>query len=874
MNTDAIRSAYLDFFHARDHVIARSDKIVPSNDPTLLFTSAGMVQFKPFYTGEVAVPYRRATTSQKCLRAGGKANDLDEVGKTSRHLTFFEMLGNFSFGDYFKREAIEWAWEFSTGVLKIPAERIVVSVYQDDDEAHAIWENEIGLPGARIFRLGAKDNFWGPAGDTGACGPCSELLYDKGEAIDPNATLEVDPHERFLEFWNLVFPQFDQQLDGSRPPLQNRGIDTGMGLERLAALLQGKETVFDIDLMAPILAHTADLSGREYAKTPVPFRVIADHIRALAFMIADGILPGNEGRGYVQRRLLRRAARFGRELGLERPFLHEVAGTVVDCMGGQYPELHERQHQIEQIIRIEEERFGSTLARGMDLMDDLFEKLEPGAVVSGEDLFRLHDTFGFPLDLATDIAEDRGYGVDRAGFEAAMKRQKDAARSAWKGSGEAAISPVYRKVVDEIGATQFVGYEHLTGQGTVVALLREGQPVDALALDEQGEAVLDVTPFYANAGGQVGDTGTLEAAGGTARVEDCISPLDGLRVHKVVVTQGTLRIGDAVTATVDTGLRTKTAAHHTGTHLLQSALQQILGDHVHQAGSLVAPERLRFDFTHFEGVDRERLLDIERLVNEYIRADYPIVVREMPLDEARALGAVALFGEKYGDIVRVVEAGEVSRELCGGTHVPSTGAIGYFKIVGESSIAAGVRRIEAVAGDEAIAWAQTQERTLAGAAGLLNTPPDKMLERVHALLDENKRLQREVQKWKQTAATGSGTDYMSRVQEVDGVRVLACEVPGQDPAGLRTVLDELRTKLGSGVVILGSENEGKAALAIAVSDDLTKRVRAGDLVKRLAPMVGGGGGGRPDMAQAGGKNPEKLPEAIAQAPAVVGELLQ
>ena len=874
MKTDEIRSTYLEFFQSREHVIARSDKIVPSNDPTLLFTSAGMVQFKPFYTGEVAVPYRRAATSQKCLRAGGKANDLDEVGKTSRHLTFFEMLGNFSFGDYFKREAIQWAWEFSTEVLKIPGERVVVSVYHDDDEAYDIWEKEIGIPSSRIFRLGAKDNFWGPAGDTGACGPCSELLYDKGEAIDPNATLEEDPHERFLEFWNLVFPQFDQQLDGSRPQLKNRGIDTGMGLERLAALLQGKPTVFDIDLMVPIIEHTAQLSSRKYDETPVPFRVIADHIRALSFMIADGILPGNEGRGYVQRRLLRRAARFGRELGLEKPFLHEVAGTVIELMGAQYPELHERRKQIEQVIRIEEERFASTLVRGMDLLDDIFAKMDAGAVVPGDDLFRLHDTYGFPLDLATDIAEDRGYGVDREGFVAAMTRQKEAARSSWKGSGEAAIAPVYRQIIEENGPTKFVGYDDLVCDAKVVAIVRDGKRVDTLGVDETGEIILDVTPFYASSGGQIGDTGIMEAREAAVLVTDCQGPVEGLRTHHATGTMGTLSVGDSVRASVNAELRSKTAAHHTGTHLLQAALQQILGDHVHQAGSLVTPQRLRFDFTHFEGVDRERLMDIERLVNEYIRADYPITIREMPIDEARALGAMALFGEKYGDVVRVVEAGEVSRELCGGTHVPSTGTIGYFKVVGESSIAAGVRRIEAVAADQAVEWTQSQERALSSAAALLNAPSEQVAERLQAVLEENKRLQREVQKWKQAAATGSGTDYMDRVQEVGGIRVLASEVPGQDPAGLRAVLDQLRDKLGSGVVILASENEGKAALAISVSKDLTGRIKAGDLVKRLAPVVGGGGGGRPDMAQAGGKNPEKIPEVIAQAPQAVAELLQ
>jgi len=861
VKTDDIRSQFLEFFRERGHEIERSDKLVPSNDPTLLFTSAGMVQFKPYYTGEVAVPYRRAATSQKCLRAGGKANDLDEVGKTSRHMTFFEMLGNFSFGDYFKREAIQWAWEFSTEVLQFAPEHIQVSVFTDDDEASDIWEKEIGVPASRITRMGVKDNFWGPAGDTGACGPCSELHYDRGEAIDPNATLEQDPKERFIEYWNLVFPQFDQQADGSRPPLKNRGIDTGMGLERLAALLQGKPTVFDVDHVFPIIEHTQSMTNVTYDKNPVPFRVIADHIRALSFMIADGILPANEGRGYVERRLLRRAARFGRELGLEEPFLHNVSATVIELMGHHYPELLEKRSSIEKVIATEEKRFQSTLARGMDLLEEMLSHLGAGATVPGEELFRLHDTYGFPLDLATDIAEDRGFVADHEGFKAAMAEQKERARSSWAGSGEAELAPVYRTIRDAAGETAFIGYDSLAGESKVVALVKDGQEAENLSEGEEGEVVLDVSPFYAESGGQIGDTGTLTNADANAFVVDCKKPLEGLRTHIVRMSRGILRTGDTVHAEVDSDLRAATAVHHTSTHLLQAALQSILGDHVHQAGSLVTPDRLRFDFTHFEAIGPEGLQDIERTVNAYIRKDDPIEIKEMPIDEARALGAMALFGEKYGDIVRVVRAGDVSTELCGGTHVKRTGTIGSFKVLSEASISAGVRRIEAVAGEAAVEALQDRERTLMGAAQLLKAAPDEVGERIKALLEENKRLERDVKKWKQAAATGGSKDYMQQVQEVNGVKLLAAQVPGQDPQSLRGVLDQLRDKLGSGVIVLGSDNEGKAALAVAVSKDLTGRVRAGDIVKQLAPIVGGGGGGKPDLAQAGGKNPAEIGRA-------------
>ncbi len=878
MKSDEIRSVFLEFFRERGHTIERSDTLVPGNDPTLLFTSAGMVQFKPFYSGEVPVPYRRAATSQKCLRAGGKANDLDEVGKTTRHMTFFEMLGNFSFGDYFKREAIAWAWEFTGDVIHLDRDKVWVSVFEEDDDAYDIWAKEIGVPANRIVRLGKKDNFWGPAGDTGACGPCSELHIDRGAEIgcgEPDCAPGCSRCERFLEYWNLVFPQFDQQLDGTRLPLKNRGIDTGMGLERLAALLQNVPSVFDVDHIFPLIQATQSMTSVQYTDARTPFRVIADHIRAISFLIADGVLPSNEGRGYVERRLLRRAARFGRELGLERPFLHAISETVVDLMGKQYPELLEKRQQIKRIIQTEEERFGSTLARGMELLEQTFDDMKENGVttVPGDRLFKLHDTFGFPLDLATDIAQDRGFEVDRGGFENAMARQRETARSAWTGSGEDALSPVYRKVRDESGKTVFTGYDALECDASIVAILRNGKAVDSLTEGADGEIVLDRTPFYAESGGQIGDTGVLDSVNGNARVRDTKAPIKGLTVHHIAMTRGVLRVGDHVHAAIDANARRATMNHHTATHLLQAALQQTLGDHVHQAGSLVAPDRLRFDFTHFDSIDRARLDDIERLVNEYIRTGTTVNSDQRPLDEARAAGAMALFGEKYDDIVRVISIGEISLELCGGTHVPQTGVIGCFKIMSESSISSGVRRIEAVCGQAAVDTIQAREHALLNVAHALGSPIDDVDPRVRSLLEENKRLAREVAKWKQAAATGGSVDYMQKVQDVDGTKLLAAEVEGQDAAGLRMVMDKLREKFTSGILVLGAGAEGKASLCVAVSKDLTNRVKAGDIVRELAPIVGGGGGGRPDMAQAGGKMPERVPEAIALAPEVVRRLL-
>jgi len=832
-----------------------------------------MVQFKPYYTGEVPVPYRRAATAQKCLRAGGKANDLDEVGKTSRHLTFFEMLGNFSFGDYFKQEAIEWAWQFTTEVLKIASERVWVSVYVEDDEAHDIWAHKIGVPENRIVRLGAKDNFWGPAGETGACGPCSELLLDRGASLDPSATPEHDPKERFIEFWNLVFPQFDQQPDGSRPPLKNRGIDTGMGLERMAALLQNVDSVFDTDGMVPIICATEDMCSVKYNELKVPFRVIADHVRALSFMLADGIMPSNEGRGYVFRRLLRRAARFGREIGLDQPFLFKLCHTVVDLMHHQYPELKERERQIERVILLEEQRFQSTLARGMEFLFQLFEKLDDRKIVPGDELFRLHDTYGFPLDLATDIATDRGFVVDKDGFETAMSRQRELARKAWAGSGEEAIPPLYRVLHAELGDTSFVGYEKTSSRAVVKAILRDSSPVEVLKEGEEGEIILDQTPFYAESGGQVGDCGVLESATGTAQVNHAQCKIGKMILHPVRVVSGYIQKGAEISAVVNLDDRISTQNHHTATHVLHSVLRVVLGDHVHQAGSLVSPDRLRFDFTHFEAIDSDRLRDIERSVNQIIRRDLEVTTELMPIDAARAAGAMALFDEKYGDRVRVVRVGDVSMELCGGTHVKRTGVMGCFLITNESAISAGVRRIEAVCGEPAVDLVQSWELELQSCSRLLNCGVTELEARLKSIMDENRRLQREVAKWKQAAISGAFSDQLENVVEVSGVKLLALLLDGQDIDSLRMAADRFRDKLGSGVVVLGSSVGSKVTLCAAVTKDLTGRVSAGALVKELAPLVGGGGGGRPDFAQAGGKNPEHLPKAIENARVVLQNLL-
>jgi len=874
MTSEQLRDGFLRFFEKRGHIIEKPDTLVPSSDSTLLFTSAGMVQFKPYYTGLVPVPYRRAATCQPCLRAGGKHNDLEEVGKTKRHTTFFEMLGNFSFGDYFKREAIQWAWEYVRDVLDMPLEPLWITVYEQDDEAYDIWRNEIGIPPEKIARLGAKDNFWGPAGDAGACGPCSEIHFDTG-AGQGCGKPECGPGcdcGRFVEVWNLVFPQYDQAKDGSRGPLKNRGIDTGMGLERLAAVIQGKSSVFESDLLMPIMEAVKEIAGVPFEDQIMAYRVVADHARALAFLISEGVLPANEGRGYVARRILRRAARYGRELGIEDPFLHRAAESVVARMSGVYPQLEQARAQIRNVVLNEEERFHDTLLQGMTLLDEVFSDMvkRGSKEVPGTQLFRLYDTYGFPLELAEDIATDRGYILDRAGFEAEMEKQRERARRSWTGTGDERLVPTYVRLKDKLGETNFVGYTRTKARATIAAIVGDK---DTVGKDEEAEVVLDTTPFYAEQGGQVADRGTLSARGFLAEVLDVQTPVAGFIVHRVKMLKGTLKEGMSVTARIDEQRRRETACHHTATHILQSVLRQKLGAHVHQSGSLVAHDRLRFDFTHFKAIPHEMLREIELEVNKIIRLNVPVKSEFVPLKEARKKGAIALFGEKYGDTVRAVHVGPRSLELCGGTHVKRSGDIGYFKILSESSVAAGVRRIEAVCGHAALDRLAAEDRQLTTISKLVTAPPLESAARVEVLIEENKRLAKEVERLKHKLAASHATDAMSEVKVVAGTKLLVVRSDGADQKQLRTMADSFKARLGSGIVVLGSAIEGKVALVTVVTHDLVHKIRAVDLVREVARLVDGSGGGRDDMAQAGGKDVTKLDHALDQVDTIVENLI-
>jgi len=874
LRSEQLRDGFLRFFEERGHVIEKPDSLVPKGDPTLLFTSAGMVQFKPYYTGLIPVPYRRAATCQPCLRAGGKHNDLEEVGKTKRHMTFFEMLGNFSFGDYFKRDAIRWAWEYVIDVLEMPKEPLWITVFEEDDESYDIWRTDIGIPENRIVRLGAKDNFWGPAGDSGACGPCSEIHFDYGAGTGCGKA-ECRPGcdcGRFVEVWNLVFPQYDQDKDGTRGPLKNRGIDTGMGLERLAAILQGRGSVFESDLLMPIMESVKRIAGMPYENRLMAYRVVSDHARSLAFLISEGVLPSNDGRGYVGRRILRRAARYGRDLGIEEPFFYKVADAVVDRMGNTYPQLEQARTRIRKVIHNEEERFHDTLLQGMALLDEIFSEMERTGAreVPGTQLFPLYDTYGFPLELAGDVAADKGYTLDRAGFDAEMEKQRERARRSWTGSGSESLVPVYMKLKEALGETPFVGYTKTKITAAVKAVIGDGKMIGE---SEEGEVVLDKTPFYAERGGQVGDRGTLTARSMSAEVLDVQSPVEGLVVHRIRVTRGTLKEGQSVTARVDEARRREIACHHTATHILQSVLRSKLGDHVHQSGSLVAPDRLRFDFTHFEAIQPEMVHDIEHEVNKIIRSNVPVNAEIVPLKEAQEKGAIALFGEKYGDTVRAISVGSHSLELCGGTHVKRSGDIGYLKIVSEGSIAAGVRRIEAVCGQAAFDRLAAEDQELTQISELLAVPVFESASRVGSVLDENKQLGKEIERLKQKLATGQTLDVMSQVKTVAGINLLAVKVDGADQKQLRMMVDSFKGRMGSGIIVLGTATEDKVSLVAAVTDDMVSRIRADVLVQEVAKLVDGGGGGRPDMAQAGGKNVAKLDEAIQQVQAIVERLM-
>ncbi|MCE5283238.1 MAG: alanine--tRNA ligase [Deltaproteobacteria bacterium] len=871
MTGSEIRESFLAFFESKGHTRVASSSLVPKDDPTLLFTNSGMVQFKNCFLGLEDRGYRRAASAQKSVRAGGKHNDLENVGVTARHHTFFEMLGNFSFGDYFKDEAITWAWEYLTEVLKLPKERLWITIFQDDDEAYRIWHEKMGVAAERIVRMGEKSNFW-MMGETGPCGPCSEILYDQGVETGcgkPDCSVHCDC-DRHLEIWNLVFTQFDRDATGKLNPLPRPNIDTGMGLERLAAVIQGVKSNYDSDLFTGIIRFIEKISGRTYRRNEeddISMRVIADHSRAVTFLIGDGVLPSNEGRGYVLRRILRRAARHGKLLGMNRPFLNEVAQVVVDQMKGAYPDLIERSSFIRKVVLNEEERFIETLDAGLRILQDEVAALKGagGKVIPGGIVFKLYDTYGFPTDLTADIVRKDGITLDMEGFERAMDAQREKARESWKGSGEEAVSEIYHRLGVEGIATQFVGYEgRTTGESVVTAILSQGRTVDQIDEGQDAEIIVAETPFYGEIGGQVGDTGVIEGEGFSFAVTDAQRPLETLIAHVGRLQKGTLRKGDRVVLKVDDETRRATEANHSATHLLQAALKQVLGEHVKQSGSLVNAERLRFDFTHFSRIEEEDLLKVETLANRMIRANVPVQTKVLPLAEAVKTGATAVFDEKYGETVRVVGMGVFSKELCGGTHVSRTGDIGLLKIVHESAVAAGVRRIEALTGRGALAHVQRLEGELRRTAGLLKIGPLETAERTEKLLKRERDLEREIEALKGKLAAKDSGDLMGRLQKVKGIDVLAAPVEASDVKTLRDFGDKLRDRVRSGIILLGSRVEGKAMLLCLVTKDLTDRYHAGNIIKAIAPIVGGSGGGRPEMAQAGGPQPERLEEALAK----------
>jgi alanyl-tRNA synthetase len=869
MTGNGIRKEFLQFFAGRGHDIIRSSSLVPAKDPTLLFTNAGMVQFKDVFTGIEKRSYTRATSSQKCVRAGGKHNDLENVGRTARHHTFFEMLGNFSFGDYFKTEAIEFAWEFLTKSMGLDADRLWPTVFTEDDEAADLWVKIAGVSPQRVVRLGEKDNFWA-MGDIGPCGPCSEIIYDQGPGIGcggSSCAVGCDC-DRYLEIWNLVFMQYDRDASGTLTPLPKPSIDTGMGLERLAAVLQGKQNNFDTDLFAPLLRFVEETSGKAYGegeKDDVSMRVIADHLRAVSLLVGDGVLPSNEGRGYVLRRIMRRAARHGKMLGVTEPFLYKGAEVVAEAMREAYPDLDGNLEFIRKVTKVEEERFIHTLEQGMSLLDEMIAAARRGGDgrIAGGELFRLYDTFGFPLDLAGEIAEDAGLELDEAGFEKAMDEQRTKARASWAGSGEAAVEGIYPEFLSGFPETLFTGYAASESEATVLALLRDGKRVPEAHAGEEVEILLDRTPLYAESGGQVGDHGNIRSEKSIVSVEDTKQPFKKYIMHVGRLVEGSLREGDQVTARVGTLRRRRIARNHTATHLLQAALRKALGDHVKQAGSLVDPERLRFDFTHFTAMTREEVDTVEEEVNTAVWNDIELEKNEMALDDAVASGATAIFGERYEENVRVVKVPGVSAELCGGTHVDRSGEIGLFRIISEGSVAAGVRRIEAVTGDGAYADVRRRENQLARIAEMLRTTPPKAARKAEKLMDHVRLLEKEVADLKTRMARGAGAGSDDKVREVKGVKVFASRMDDLDMETLRGTVDHYKSKLGSGVVLLGSVTDGKVLLACGVTKDLTGSHKAGDIVKKAAAICGGSGGGRPDMATAGGKDPSRLDEALA-----------
>jgi len=870
-----IRETFLNFFESKAHTRVKSSPLIPMDDPTLLFTNAGMVQFKSVFTKEESRPYQRATTSQKCMRAGGKHNDLDNVGMTARHHTFFEMLGNFSFGDYFKEGAIIYAWELLTEVFGLPKDQLWITVYQDDDEAFDIWKKKIGIPEKRIIRMDEKDNFWA-MGDTGPCGPCSEIHIDQGPGVGckrPECKIGCDC-DRFLELWNLVFMQFNRKADGSMIPLPNPSIDTGMGLERISAILQGVQSNYETDLFMPIIQTIAKMAGGAYGENEsrdTAFRIIADHSRAAAFLIADGILPSNEGRGYVLRRIMRRGMRFGHFLGFKKPFLYKITDYVIDMMGDIYPELVMHREAIEKMIYGEEDRFSSTLNNGLKLLNeslhDLSEKQQ--TIIPGDVVFKLYDTYGFPVDLAEDIAKETGMVIDHGGFRKQMAAQRERAQKAWKGSGEKEIPAIYKQLVAASGQVSFAGYDGLSLQTTVSALIRNGRQVTRAEKGETLEVITPRTPFYGESGGQVGDRGLLEGPHVVAEVLDTRKPLPDLIVHSVKIMEGTLSVSDKVTLTVDRERRGAIARHHSATHLLHAALRLTLGEHVRQAGSLVTEKRLRFDFTHFQAVRPVELARIEDIVNGKIRENLPIEKTEKAFDTAVSEGALAFFGDKYGDVVRVIKIPETSTELCGGTHVDHTGDVGAFFITGEESVAAGIRRIEAVAGQPAVDYAREQRDTLIRIAKHLKAPVREAEKKLAARLNEIKSLEKKIRDMESKLASGRVSELVNKAKMIGEISLVVSEVPGADPKRLRTMADEIRQRLDRCVVVLGSVNGAKAYLIAMVSENAVDQVDASNLIKEISPAIGGQGGGRRDMASAGGKEPKNLGRALSLVEALI-----
>ncbi len=878
MTSSEIRSKFIRYFVEHGHTEVPSSSLIPEKDPTLLFTNAGMVQFKAVFLGEEKRPYKRAASSQKCMRAGGKHNDLDNVGQTARHHTFFEMLGNFSFGDYFKKDAIDFAWELLTQEFKLPPARLYATVFREDDEAAELWKKYV--PAERILRLGEKDNFW-QMGDTGPCGPCSEILIDQGAQVHPDCPgIGKCDCDRYLEIWNLVFMQYNRDAQGKLAPLPKPSIDTGMGLERITAVCQGVLSNYDTDLFQPIFKAIAEKAGRseQAVRGAMAGRVIADHLRAITFLINDGVIPSNEGRGYVLRRILRRAARFGKQLGFHDPFLHELTGVVIDTMRGPYPDLEQHRKQIAQAVLLEEERFIHTLNQGVQILEGIIAKVKGQGiqVIPGEDLFTLYDTYGFPLDLAAEMAQEAGLGVDENGFNAAMEVQRERARKSWVGAGEEERgAPIYRALVEEIGKSQFTGYEHLEEEVTLLAILKGTERVSSAKGGETVDLVFNPSPFYAEGGGQVGDQGTLSSPSALVEINNTVKPVPELYLHRAKVIQGAITVGERVHVAVDAGARKNAARNHTGTHILHAVLREVLGDHVKQAGSLVAPDRLRFDFYHFSALTEKEIDRIEARVNERIREDAHVETEVMETKDAIATGAMALFGEKYGEKVRVVRVADFSRELCGGTHCHGAGEIGFFKIVKESSVAAGIRRIEALTGPAAYQHVKNQERLLREVSSLLRTRPDEIVQKAERLNSQLQEKDREIERLKSRTATPA-SDPLTNARKIGPLSLISEKIPPAEIKDIRAQADRLRDRLKSGVIIVAAPDPKgeKASIVVMVTPDWTSRISAAEIVKGIAGIIEGTGGGKAEMAQAGGKRTEKLDAALQQAVQVIEKLIK